>query len=192
VLQFSFAPGQNIDHQFILPDDRLVGWLRWSNAQRAAGQSLPEFQLWVFGEDGQTLGTVTLAPSDAADGAAGLSAVLEDIEYRLEISEYILLDIAHQPGLWMLWLGGAMLALGALSEFTSRGQIWVRVSSSDGRVLIQVREQNRGLLSSRVSENIAALRNVLEHTTSTRSTGAESTGSQLSRDRSKESDRKSP
>jgi hypothetical protein len=142
-LQFSFASGQDPDRQFILSEDQVVGWLRWQDTETPEDVNGPRFQLWLFGEDGQELGVETFQPKG---DAATLHAVIGDVDYRLEVARYIVLDIAHQPGQWLLWLGGALLALGALGLLVPRKRIWTRIAAENDRLLVQVREQTKGVL----------------------------------------------
>jgi hypothetical protein len=141
-LQFSFASGQDPDRQFILPEDKIVGWLRWEDAGDAASQYNQEFHLWLFSEDGHELGVETFA---AGQDASVLHAVAGGVDYRLEIARYIVLDIAYQPAQWALWVGGTLLGLGFLGQLIPRTQIWVQVRAVNEHAVVKVREQREGL-----------------------------------------------
>lgn len=163
-LQFSFASGQDPDRQFILSEDKVVGWLRWETTERSASEDRQTFQLWLFGEDGQELGRETFEQVESEQDTTVQQAVIGDVLYRLEVARYIVLDIAYQPGQWLLWLGGVLLALGSLGKLVPQTRIWAQVSQETGQIVVKVRDQTEGLLGTRdnASRLIARLRSALE------------------------------
>jgi hypothetical protein len=141
-LHFSFASGQEPDRQFILSDDKIVGWLRWQDEGAASGQDNQTFQLWLFGEAGQELGIETFEQTESEPDAAILHAVVGNVDYRLEVARYIVLDIARQPGQWMFWLGACLLALSIPGHLAPKRETWVQVRETSNQVLVKVREQS--------------------------------------------------
>jgi hypothetical protein len=163
-LQFSFASGQDADRQFILSEDKIVGWLQWDE-KGSADEDNPTFYLWLFGVDGQELGVETFAQAESDGGPAALQATIGDTAYRLEVARYIVLDIARQPGQWVLWLGGTLLALGVIGRLVPRTSIWAHVSAENDRVVVRVRQQTQGQLKLRGARHngpIAQLRHTLD------------------------------
>jgi len=164
-LQFSFGPGQDLDRQFILSEDKVVGWLRWDVEGEPAGEVTPRFQLWLFGEDGQELGVETFEPIGSEQGTAVQHTIIGDVDYRLEVARHIVLDVAHQPGQPVLWLGAVVVALGGLGLAVPQTRIWAQISAMDDHVVFKMREQAQGLLKPRDREAksmIARLRDALE------------------------------
>lgn len=157
-LQFTFAYGKETDHQFILSEDKIVGWLRWDQNPSSANEGSLGFYLWIFGEDGQKLGEIWFEQVQSEQDTTTLQAILEDVVYRLEVVQYIVLDVAYQPGRWVLWLGWALLALGMLGLLVPQRQIWIKVSAASDNTEIKIREQRQGLIqgSSRRSGDLAA------------------------------------
>jgi hypothetical protein len=148
-LQFTFAYGQESDHQFILSEDKVVGWLRWDQEPSLANEGSLGFYLWMFGEDGQDLGQVSFEPQASEQDMTTLQATFGDVGYRLQVAQYIVLDIAHQPGRWVRWLGGALLALGACGLLVPQRQIWIQASAVGDGTRIKIREKRQGLIQSR-------------------------------------------
>jgi len=163
-LQFSFASGQDPNRQFILSEDKVVGWLRWDDTGDAAGENTPKFHLWLFGENGQELGAETF---EAGQDPTILHARIGDIDFRLKIARFIVLDIAHQPAEWVLWVGGALLGLGILGQAIPHTQIWALVLAANEHTVVKVRVQHMGLLKRRGNEQkrvAARLRDALDPT----------------------------
>jgi hypothetical protein len=146
-LQFNFVPGQESERLFILSEDKVVGSLFWDDEQTASADR-PAFYLWVFGEDGQRLGAQPFEPVESESGTPTQQATVGDVIYRLEIAHYIVLDIAYRPGLWILWLGGALLVLAGPSFLVPARQTWIKVTQEQESVSIQAREERQGLISS--------------------------------------------
>lgn len=164
-LQFSFATGQDTDRPFILSEAQVVGWLRWQDEEKSAGSASPKFQLWLFGEDGQQLGIETFVEIDAEPGTSTQQAIIGDVDYHLQVARYIVLDIAYQPGLWMLWLGGALLVLGTIGAPVPQAKVWARISAQDERTEIRWRDQREHfftLRGKRQEHRLAQLQDVLE------------------------------
>jgi hypothetical protein len=135
-LQFAFGPQasqEEGDRLFIVAENKVVGRLAWENEGDADSET-PHFHLWTFGEDG----LVPLADQQfgvAEDSASGdtLVAQLDDVTYVLEVARYVVVDVAHQPGLWSLWFGGVLLAGGLAINVVPRRQIWASIApAKDG------------------------------------------------------------
>jgi hypothetical protein len=163
-LQFSFALGQDSDHQFIVSEDKTVGWLHWEENDESAGTDSPDFQLWLFDVDGQELGVESFRQIEGGGDTDRLRAVIGDTSYDLQVSRYIVLDIAHQPGRWLFWLGGALLALGGAGLAIPRATIWAQISAGGDQVVLKAREETAGLsglLGKRARTTVTRLRSVL-------------------------------
>ena len=53
--------------------------------------------------------------------------------------QYTGLQVAKDPGVWVVWLGCFLMVFGSLSAFFfSHRRIWVRLSREDGKTLVQV------------------------------------------------------
>ncbi len=53
--------------------------------------------------------------------------------------QYTGLQVAKDPGVWVVWLGSALMVFGSLSAFFfSHRRIWIRLSEEKGKTLVQV------------------------------------------------------
>jgi hypothetical protein len=148
MLLFAFPPAeptQESEWHFIVPDYKVVGLLRWSQEPGADESGEPGFDLWIFDEDGTERGKPSFKEQASTGSQAVFQATLEEIIYELVADQYIVLDVAYQPGYWALLAGGALVAVGALGYLISRLQIWARVSPLTTQVEVRMRERRRGI-----------------------------------------------
>ena len=126
-LQFAFspqAPQQEADRLFIVADTKVVGRLVWLN-KNAANNEPPRFYLWTFGEDRRTpLADQEFALSEPGPAGHRLTAQIGDVTYVLDVTRYVVLDVAYQPGLWAMWIGSILCAGGVAASLISRKQTW--------------------------------------------------------------------
>jgi hypothetical protein len=168
-LQFTFSSGQELDQQFILSEDKVIGGLRWNDETSAQDGRLPEFYLWAIREDGEELGVEPFVPIEPGQDPAQLEAVIGDVAYRLHVAQYIVLDVTHRPLLWLPWLGGVLLALGFLGLLIPQQEIWIRLEET-AQVTVYARERRRGLAAGQGKETDslhARLQDILHSSTPT-------------------------
>ena len=163
----SAAPGEEAARLFIVSQDEVVGQLRWLNGDNVTDASDPHLHLWILSEDGRTL-----VGEQEIGGDSGLAAdigtievSIGDVTYVLGVSPYIILDVAYQPGLWALGIGGILFIAGLLVNLIPHREIWALLAPDRAGTAIAVREQRWGLLRGRhkdTREALAQLRARLE------------------------------
>lgn len=169
-LYFSFpssVSSEEADRLFIVSEDKVVGQLRWSNRDTATDGEKPRLHLWILSEDGRTMvGEQELVGEEGPTAKGGTFEVtIGDVTYVLDVSRYVIVDVAYQPGLWILGIGGILLIAGLLASLIPRQQIWVLVALYQDSTVITVREQRWGLsraMFKNTNETLAQLRARLE------------------------------
>ncbi len=169
-LRFSFpsaVSSEEADRLFIVSEDKVVGQLRWLNRDAVTDGEKPRLHLWILSEDGRTL-----VGEQELGGEAGLAAkgktfevTIGDVTYVLDVSRYIIVDLAYQPGLWALGIGGVLIIVGLLASSIPRQQIWALVAPHQDSTVVTVREQRGGLsrgMRKNTNEALAQLRDRLE------------------------------
>jgi hypothetical protein len=130
-LVFSAASEEQTVRLFILPEAKTVVRLEWRN-DRGVGTEPPRFQQWAFEQGGQQLvGTAEIA---TLDGAA--TTRIGGVTYQWHVSSYAVLDLAYQPGRWLLGVGAVSAFLGLVMQFVPRQQAWGMVQRTDEGTVI--------------------------------------------------------
>jgi hypothetical protein len=169
-LHFAFpstASSEETERLFIVSEDKVVGQLKWLNRDAVTDGKEPRLHLWILSEDGRTLvGEQELGGKQEFGGNdKTFEVTIGDATYVLDVSPYIIVDIAYQPGLWALGVGGILLIAGLLISFVPRQRIWALVTPHRDSIVITVREQRWGLLRGRhknINEALVQLRARLE------------------------------
>jgi hypothetical protein len=127
-LQFAFdpqAPEHEADRLFIVADTKVVGRLVWLNKNAVNGEK-PRFYLWTFGEDRRApLADQEFVAAEPAGSHDTLVAQIGDVTYVLDVTRYVIVQVAYQPGFWALWTGGGLLVAGVLTSLVPRRQTWL-------------------------------------------------------------------
>jgi len=149
-LRFAFspqAPDQEADRLFIVSEDKVVGRLAWLNKDGGNGDR-PRFYLWTFGEDGRTpLGEQEFAqPEPGASDNITLTAQIGDVTYTLDVTRYVVLDIAYQPGWWALGTGVILLVAGLSVSLIPRRQTWALVEPRANGAEVRLQDQHWALV----------------------------------------------
>jgi hypothetical protein len=148
-LRFAFspqAPQQEADRLFIVSEDKVVGRLAWLNKDGGNGDR-PRFYLWTFGEDGRTpLGEQEFAQPEHEASGNMLTAQIGDVTYTLEVTRYVVLDVAYQPGWWALGIGVILLVAGLSIVLIPRRQTWALVVHQGNGAEVRLRDQGWALV----------------------------------------------
>ena len=143
-LQFAFAPQapqHEADRLFIVADTKVVGRLAWLNKNAANGEK-PRFYLWTFGEDRRTpLADQEFVAAEPAGSQDTLVAQIGDVTYVLDVTRYVIVQVAYQPGFWALWTGGALLVAGVLASLVPRQQTWALVAPDQDGYEVRIRSR---------------------------------------------------
>ncbi len=158
-LQFSFsAQGdvQQLGDRFILPDQKMVGQIVWENklADDADGYRL---YLALFDQGEQTL----LDGDWLQVGDAPMTFTLAGIAFDLQVSRYVVLNLAYSPGWWSMAAGCIGLGLGVLACLLPRQEVWVCIVAFSGgsRAILRARTYGR---SGRLEQRLEAAWSDLE------------------------------
>lgn len=140
VLEFAVpaAAPEQTDALFIVPDEKLV--VRLESLPRSDRVASPRFRQWVFEQDGQSL--IGEAEVETSDGA--FSVTVGDVVYTWEMSPYIVIDVARQPGRWAFVAGIALVVLGLLGQLVPRQQVWSAVSPKGDASTVRIQEETQG------------------------------------------------
>jgi hypothetical protein len=126
-LRFAFSSQdvQESDPVFIMGASKSVGRLAWLN-RNAANDAQPRFFLSIFDEDGRTpLAETEFRPTaGSGDATDVLVAQVDDITYLLDVTRYVVVNVAYRPGLGVLWVGGILLAAGLLTRMILLFRAW--------------------------------------------------------------------
>ncbi len=125
-LVFSAASEEQAVRLFILPQAKTVVRLEWRE-DRGVGAGPPRFQQWAFEQGAQQL--VGTAEITASEGTA--TTHIGEITYQWTISSYAVLDLAYQPGRWLLGIGAVLALLGLAAQFVPRQQAWAILQSTE-------------------------------------------------------------
>ena len=136
-LAFSAASEEQTVRLFILPEAKTVVRLEWRNDQDMDAEP-PRFRQWAFEQGGRQL--VGTAEFTASDGTA--TTQVGGVTYQWDISSYAVLDLAYQPGRWLLGVGALSALLGVVVQFVPRQQAWAMVQSTGEGTAICFREQS--------------------------------------------------
>jgi ResB-like family protein len=161
-LQFAFAAGgsqQETDRLFIVPDEKLVVRLKWLDKACATADQCPypHFRQWVFEQGGHALVGEAQIETDTDTATTQVA----DVVYDWHISRYVIVDVTHQPGRWILGMGICLAALGVLGQMIPRQQVWSEISQHGDKVVIRIRSHSAGLTGrwkQQQNETLAALR----------------------------------
>jgi hypothetical protein len=137
LLAFSAAPEDQTARLFILPEEKVVVRLEWLNPEET-GTASPRFRQWVFEQGGQTLvGTSEI-------GASGRSATTEigGVTYQWVVSSHAVLDVAYQPGRWILGTSAVLALSGLAMQLVPRRQAWAMVQKSEDSTAVHYRDHN--------------------------------------------------
>jgi cytochrome c biogenesis protein ResB len=142
----SAASSEEADRLFIVSEDKVVGQIRWLNSNAMTDGEKPHLYLWILSEDGHTL-----VGEQELGGGTGIAAqdetfkvTIGDVTYVLDVSRYIIVDVAYLPGLWILGTGGILLVLGLLASLIPRQRIWALVAPHQASTEVTLRAQSRG------------------------------------------------
>jgi hypothetical protein len=137
LLTFSAAgPEDQTVRLFILPEEKVVVRLEWLNPEET-GAEPPRFRQWVFEQGGQALvGTSDITVSDSSATTA-----IGGVTYRWEVSSHAVLDVAYQPGRWVLGSGAVLALVGLVVQFVPRQQAWAIVQGDEDGTAIRYRDQ---------------------------------------------------
>jgi hypothetical protein len=161
-LEFTFSPAlpaRETDHLFIVPEAKVVGRLQWI-PQPQPTDTNQHFHLWIFA-DGQT----PIGEHEIAAGEGANTVTIGDLSFTLDISRYAVIDVAYQPGLWLLRIGSGLLVIGLLTSAIPRQQVWSIVSAQKDVVTIRIQESNQGLtqnIQKRHDKALSRLRDQIE------------------------------
>ena len=153
-LSFTFvpnAPAEEADRLFIVSPDNLVVRIRWSNP--TARDEPPLLHLWVFAGQEPIGDTRVVLSSEKA------TATIGSTEYMLDVSRYIVLDVARRPGWWPI-VGGCVLAAVGLLGATIHREAWAMVTPGDKGVVVRLGGQGRAI--GRQGRLVDALRTRIE------------------------------
>jgi cytochrome c biogenesis protein ResB len=124
-------------------ETKAVGRLVWLN-DRATNGERPRFHLWVFGEDGLSLlADQEFVVSESRTSDETLVAEIGDVIYILDVTQYVIMNVAYQPGLWPLWIGGALLVAGLSLSLVPRRQIWALIVPEKGGHRVRMRTKSQ-------------------------------------------------
>ena len=129
------------DHLFIVSEEQMVARLKWLQPDHPEAQGAAQFHLWVFREDGRTL----LGDCSLTAASDTVVAVVAGVRFALRFSRYIVLDIAYQPGTWVLRVGGALAALGLAGSLIPGRSMRSMIDSRPGGASVSVEERVVGL-----------------------------------------------
>jgi hypothetical protein len=136
-LAFSAAsPEDQTARLFILPDEKLVVRLEWLNPEET-GTEPPRFRQWVFEQGGQTL----VGTSEIAVSGGSATTEIGGVTYQWEVSAHAVLDVAYQPGRWILSAGALLALLGLVIQFVPRQQAWAMVQGDGDGTAVRCRDQ---------------------------------------------------
>jgi hypothetical protein len=148
-LRFAFsaqASQQEADRLFIVSEDKVVGRLAWLNKD-GGNDDMPRFYLWTFGEDGRTpLGEQEFAQPEPGASDNTLTAQIGDVTYTLDVTRYVVLDMAYQPGWWALGIGVILLAAGLSTVLIPRRQTWALVVQKGNGAEVRLQDQSWALV----------------------------------------------
>ena len=136
-LAFSATSEEQTARLFILPETKTVVRLEWQDPQ-GTGAGSPHFQQWAFEQGAQQL--VGAAQIDAVNGTA--TTRIGGITYHWVISSYAVLDLAYQPGRWLLGVGALLALLGLVTQFVPHQQAWAIVQSAEEGTLVGLRQHS--------------------------------------------------
>lgn len=143
-LQFAFAPQapqHEADRLFIVADTKVVGRLVWLN-KNAVNDEKPRFYLWTFGEDRRApLADQEFVAAEPAGSQDTLVAQIGDVTYVLDVTRYVIVQVAYQPGFWALWTGGALLVAGVLASLVPRRKTWALVTPDQDGYEVRIRSR---------------------------------------------------
>lgn len=136
-LVFSAASEEQAVRLFLLPEAKTVVRLEWQDDQDV-GAGPSRFQQWAFEQGAQQLvGTAEIA---ATEGIA--TTQIGEVTYHWAFSSYAVLDLAYQPGRWLLGIGAVFALSGVVAQFVPRQQAWAMLQSTGEGTLIALREQS--------------------------------------------------
>ncbi len=153
-LAFTFvpdAPPEEADRLFIVAPDNLVVRVRWSNP--TATDEPPHFHLWVFSGQ-EPAGDAQVTPTEEE-----ATVTVGNVEYVFNVSRYVILDVVHWPGWWLLAGGCTLTTLGLLGAALHR-EAWAVVTV--GKERATVRLMDRPGIIGRQGQLVQALRARIE------------------------------
>jgi hypothetical protein len=136
-LAFSAASEESV-RLFLLPEAKTVIRLEWRDPQVGSTEP-PHFQQWAFEQGAQQM--VGSAMITATKGTA--TTQIGGVTYQWAFWSYAVLDIAYQPGRWLLASGAVLALLGAAAQFVPSRQAWAIVQASEEGSVITLRVQSR-------------------------------------------------
>jgi hypothetical protein len=139
MLQLAFSaagPEDQTVRLFILPEKKIVVRLEWLNPQEP-GAEPPRFRQWVFEQGGQTL----VGTGEVAASSDPVTTQIGGVTYQWKVSSHAVLDVAYQPGLWILAVGAVLALAGLIGQFVPRQQAWAMVRRNGEGTAIHYRDQ---------------------------------------------------
>ena len=143
-LWFTFSsatPKEEADRLFIVSEERIVGRLKWLDKSVGTSEEKPHFHLWVFREDGRTL----VGEQEISTRENTITATVGNITFAFNVSRFVVVEVAYQPGLWVLRIGGVLVIIGLLGSLLPRQQMWSAVLAQADSVTVKIRERSGGL-----------------------------------------------
>jgi hypothetical protein len=130
-LAFSRTDGDtDAGRLFIVPADKLVVRVQWTNPRETAQGQPARFRQWVFEQGGQAL------VGEAEFDSASAQTVVGSVTYDWRVSTYVVLEIAYQPGGWVLALSALCVAAGLIVEAVPRSVVWARVDGQEEATVV--------------------------------------------------------
>jgi len=137
LLAFSAAPEDQTARLFILPEEKVVVRLEWLNPEETGTES-PRFRQWVFEQGGQTL----VGTSEIAASGSSTMTEIGGVTYRWIVSSHAVLDVAYQPGRWILGAGAVLALSGLAMQFVPRRQAWAMVQKNGEGTAVHYRDRS--------------------------------------------------